>query len=227
MQISSAVILFLVGFVTAAGTSSSASTSTFPASAEIFYWPLAVPEPSLLARISYDPSTLESQVVSYTPPDAATRVRLRDEEGEEDLVRIGLFVATTPANDAKQWVGSLTSWSSLVAVGNLKKGSDNDNGENSSLLLHLGPSEELYHVSLTRTQSSSSSSSSSSASVPVAVDFARSEPGPRAQLNKPVVLGPDGKGPEEVPEKSFFQKYWWIFLIVMFLAMSSGGGGEG
>jgi len=224
MQISSVVILFLVGFVTAAGTSSSASTSTFPASAEIFYWPLAAPEPSLLARISYDPSTLESQVVSYTPPDAATRVRLRDEEGEEDLVRIGLFVDTTPANDAKRWVGSLTSWSSLVAVGNLKKkGSDNDNGENSSLLLHLGPSEELYHVSLSRTQSSSPSS----ASVPVAVDFARSEPGPRAQLNKPVVLGPDGKGPEEVPEKSFFQKYWWIFLIVMFLAMSSGGGGEG
>lgn len=187
MQLSSVVILFLVGFIAAAtaatSSSSSASGATFPASAEVFYWPLAALEPSLLARISYDPSTLDSQVVSYTPPDAAKT------KGEaHDLVRIGLFVAA-PAKNEKRWVGSLTSWSSLVAV---------DNHETPSLLFHLGPSEELYHVSLSRSSTPSSAS--------VVVDFARCEPGPRAQLNRPVVLSPDGKGPEEVPEKSFLQK---------------------
>ncbi|CAG7946868.1 unnamed protein product [Penicillium salamii] len=62
---------------------------------DILYWPLGS-EPSLLARVSYDPTSLRSDV-AFHPPAL-----------KEDLVRIGIYTSAT------QWVGSLVSASSLI-----------------------------------------------------------------------------------------------------------------
>ncbi|CAG7917949.1 unnamed protein product [Penicillium olsonii] len=61
---------------------------------DILYWPLGS-EPSLLARVSYDPTSLKTDVAFHPPNPTA------------DLVRIGLYTN-------KQWVGSLVAASSLT-----------------------------------------------------------------------------------------------------------------
>ncbi|KAJ5403971.1 hypothetical protein N7509_003842 [Penicillium cosmopolitanum] len=59
--------------------------------ADIFYWPIGASSPSVLARVSFDPTTQKSNVVSYNAPSGST----------DTLVRIGLYT-TTPSNP-KQW----------------------------------------------------------------------------------------------------------------------------
>lgn len=156
-----------------------ASASSFPHSADILYWPVSSPQPSTLARISYDATSLKSEVESYLPP----------KDGVDDLVRIGLYTSTS--SGSKQWTGTLASLDFLSRTGSYQP----------TLRLHLGPAGDIYHVSL------SPASSSSNASTPDPhVVLVPTEQGPRPQLNRPIVVGPDGKNQEEVPEKTFFQK---------------------
>ncbi|KAK7747671.1 hypothetical protein SLS62_008997 [Diatrype stigma] len=54
----------------------------------------------------------------------------------------------------------------------------------------------------------------------------RTEPGRQVELNRPVVLGPEGRTVEAEPEKSLLQKYWWVIGIIVLLTVT-GGGGEG
>lgn len=157
-----------------------ASAASLPHSTDILYWPVASPQPSSLARISYDAASLTSQLESYHPPKDGV---------EEDLVRIGLYTSTSTG--AKQWSGTLTSLDFLSRTG----------VNQPTLRLHLGPAGDVYHVSLSLSASSSNSSTNDPGVVLVP-----SEQGPRPQLNRPIVVGPDGKNPEEVPEKTFFQK---------------------
>jgi hypothetical protein len=163
-------------------------STTLPASADVFFWPIASPQPSLFARIAYDPSTLETSVLSYNPPDDVNRTSVGGEQGAQDLVRIGFFIST-PSN-SKQWVGSLISRSSLVAEAITDE-------NRPRLSLHLSPANELYHVSLSLPSKYSSS---------LDVDLVHADVGPRPQLNRPVVVGPDGKDAEELVEKTLFQK---------------------
>ncbi|KAJ5892971.1 hypothetical protein N7504_009662 [Penicillium tannophilum] len=159
-------------------------------SSEIFYWPVGSPQPSLLARVAYDPATLESELLSYHPPAGSPN----------DLVRIGLYTITT--FNPKQWSGSLVSLSALTG------------DDQPTIRLHLGPANEPYHISLAASSSTGSK-----------IELVSNAPGTQPHLNRPVVVSPDGSNPEEVPEKTFFQKYWWVLLIVTFLTMSGGGGG--
>lgn len=158
---------------------SSSSSSAFSHSVDILYWPVISPQPSSFARISYDPSSLNSQVESISPP----------KDGVEDLARIGLYSST--GTGSKQWSGTLTSLESL----------SHSAIHQSTLRLHLGPSGDIYHVSL----SPYSSSSNNSTNTPNVV-LVPNEQGPRPQLNRPIVVGPDGKNTEEAPEKTFVQK---------------------
>ncbi|KAJ5498399.1 hypothetical protein N7453_007450 [Penicillium expansum] len=165
-------------------------------STDILYWPLGSPQPSVLARISYDPASLKSDVISYNPPN---------DDQSDNLVRVGLYTST-PTNK-KQWVGSLVSLSSLTA------------SEQPTFRLHLGPTNEVYTVSL----SASSTNAQGSTSGP-RIDLVSNESGTQPHLNRPVVVGPDGQNPEQPEEKSLFQKYWWVLLIITFISMSGGGG---
>lgn len=149
-------------------------------STDLFYWPLGVSQPSVLARITYDPASSSSQMVSYHPPT---------DDARDSLIRVGLYT-TTPTNP-KQWVGSLVSSSSLA-------------GEDCrpTFRLHLGPADEVYHVSLA---ASSDTDAQVKADGPQ-VELVSSIPGSQPRLNRPVVSRPDGQNTEEVVEKSFLQK---------------------
>ncbi|KAJ5990903.1 hypothetical protein N7499_011451 [Penicillium canescens] len=161
---------------------------------DILYWPVGSTQPSVLARVTYDPASMKSDVLSYTPP----------KNQDDGLVRVGLYTATATSN--KQWVGSLVSLSSLTG------------NEQPTFRLHLGPADEVYHVSL----AASSAVQGSGAQV----DLVSNELGVQPHLNRPVVVNPDGGNAEEPVEKSLLQRYWWILPIVFFITMSGGGEGQ-
>jgi hypothetical protein len=119
---------------------------------------------------------MKSDVLSYTPP--------KNQDG--GLVRIGLYT-TTPTN-TKQWVGSLVSLSALTG------------NEQPTIRLHLGPANEVYHVSL------AASSAAQSSATGLQVDLAANEVGVQPHLNRPVVVNPDGGNAEEPEEKSLLQR---------------------
>ncbi|KAL4902872.1 hypothetical protein BDW74DRAFT_58895 [Aspergillus multicolor] len=176
---------------------SSLAHSSYLPQLEILYWRFGQAEPSVLAHVSYDLATLKSDLIDYYPPI----------ELSPGLVRLG-FYAATPTNP-QQWVGTLVSPLALTGQ---------DASQRPILRLHVSPSNEIYHVSLDPTTTVSTYSSGS-----ILVELVANELGPSPHLNRPIVVGPDGKSPEEQPEKTLFQKYWWVFLIVTFLAMSGGG----
>lgn len=150
------------------------------ATTDLFYWPVGASQPSILARVTYDPASLSSEVISYQPPA---------ENARDSLVRVGLYT-TTPTNP-KQWIGTLVSSSSLI-------GEDH----HPTFRLHLGPANEVYHVSL----AASSDSKAEVKALGPRVELVPSTPGTQPHLNRPVVLRADGENPEEVVEKSFLQK---------------------
>ncbi|KAI9373985.1 hypothetical protein BJX61DRAFT_353020 [Aspergillus egyptiacus] len=178
---------------------SSAALASYSPQLEILYWPIADAEPSVLAHVSYNPASLKSELIDYSPPM----------DLPEDLARLGFYIAT-PTNP-QQWVGTLTSLSTF-----------RDPSQRPTLCLYISPTKEVYHVSLISDSATTSSSSSSSSEI-LRVQLVTDQTGPRPHLNRPVVLRPDGKVPEGEPEKTLFQKYWWVFLIITFLAMSGGG----
>jgi hypothetical protein len=169
-------LLPLLGAITLLITSTLADS--LPSSTEIFYWPVGAAQPSILARVAYDPTSLKSNVLAYNPPKS------NDADG---LVRLGLYTAT-PTNP-KQWTGSLVSLSSLAGAEHAP-----------TLRLHLGPASEVYHVSLAAFEPASAKTSEPH------VELVASEQGVQPHLNRPVVVGPDGQNAEEVPEKTLLQK---------------------
>ncbi|KAJ5096246.1 hypothetical protein NUU61_005602 [Penicillium alfredii] len=166
--------------------------ASLPVSTDILYWPVGASQPSVLARVAYDPTSLNSDVVSYHPP--------KDQAG---LVRVGLYIP-----GSKKWVGSVVSSSSLA-------------GEQLQPIfrLHLGPANQVYHVSLMASSAPVAKDSTTKAQV----ELVSNEAGVQPHLNRPVVVNPDGQNTEEVPEKGLLQRYWWVLLIIMFLGMSGGG----
>ncbi|KAF3406963.1 hypothetical protein DPV78_000786 [Talaromyces pinophilus] len=179
-------------------------STSLPKSAEIYHWAVNVPQPSLLAKIAYNPDTLESNVLSYTPPTV--------ENGDNHVkYRIGFY--TTAADGSKQWVGSLVSQSALASTSATQR---------NTLQLYLSGSQQhdLYHVSLSKKYNAEESEGA------IGVELVYPSAGALPELNKPIVVSPDGTAPQEEAEKTFFQKYWWVLMIVAVLTLS-GGGGEG
>ncbi|KAL4877263.1 hypothetical protein BJY04DRAFT_198425 [Aspergillus karnatakaensis] len=178
----------------------STTLASYSPQLEILYWPVAEPEPSVLARVSYDPVTLKSDLIDYDIPADVSQDLTR-----EDLARVGFYVAT-PSNP-KQWVGTLTSLSALRG----------DETQRPTLRLYISAANEPYHVSL------SSDTARGSSLKNLQLEVVADKAGPSPHLNRPIVVGPDGKNPEDEAEKTLFQKYWWVLLIVTFIAMSGGG----
>ena len=207
-----------IGASTTTGNTGATTTTT-----EILYWPLGASQPSTLARIAYDPINPDAKahVLAYTPPTAARNdQREREGNGErldnDQLVRLGIFTKT--ATNPKQWTGSLVSMASVAGSSREPDGTAHP----PTVRLHLGPDNEVYHVSLAagETISRSASQVKSKAKgemgseevdrtgdvVPLQVELVKSEDGVQPHLNRPVVVRPDGQNPEDVPEKTLMQK---------------------
>ncbi|OJD24634.1 hypothetical protein ACJ73_04001 [Blastomyces percursus] len=238
MHLPSSFSLLSLSALSFASASASASTSNSaaPISADIFYWPLSSTssKPLPLAQISYDPSTLQSTINSYTPPQPLNDAGDKSIDKQADLLRIGLF-ANPDGNKSnnhpnKQWVGTLSSRSIFTNTPQ-------------TLTLYLDQNNHVYHAAIssfvsppapsTDSKSTKKTKSSSSQGTgqepragPLRVEFARSNPSPSPHLNRPVVLSPDGTAPEEVVEKSLFQKYWWVLGIIGILAFTGSAEGS-
>lgn len=149
-------------------------------STDLFYWPLGASQPSSLARVTYDPTSLSSKVVSYHAPA---------HDDHDSLARVGFYITTS--SNPKQWVGSLVSTSSLT-----------DGSSRPTFRLHIGSANELYHVSLAPPTKSMAEVQADSPRV----ELVSTSPGPQPHPNRPVAVRPDGQNTEEVEEKSFLQK---------------------
>jgi hypothetical protein len=216
-----------------AGLVSSASPSAaFPNSVTLSYEPvLDSSSVKPLATIFYDPKTLKSSLSSWTPPvvDAQS---MTPSPISSKLLRILLPNGSSTLASLATFNSSLTQTISLHL-------SPNDGTVFSAFVsaaVALPPPRSLKSKSKSKTKSSSKAKSKSKAQpAPAAEDFANVRvelitptPGPMPKLNsrKPTIIGPDGKeapAEGEVPEKSFFQKYWWVFLLLTVVAMAGSG----
>lgn len=194
MHLLSQIILPLLSLLTVVVV---ASSSTPASTTDILYWPLTSTQPSLLARVSYDPTTLKSDVLSYS---SSLPVKNPSSEDSQDVVRVGLY--TSSPSDSKHWVGSLTSLSALAG------GAD----QVPTIRLHLGAVGEVYHVSVKKSaleegavSEGAVSEGAASGGDPV-VEVVSATAGPRPHLNRPIVVSPEGQGSEEVVEKTLLQK---------------------
>lgn len=181
-----------------------------------------------LATIFYDPKTLKSTVSSWSPPSADSQ-STTPEPTSPQLLRILLPSGSSTLTSLATFNNSLTQ----------------------TISLHLSPNNDatIFSASVSATvplapaapPSSSANSKSKSASKSKAQQAAAAEdlakvqvelipptPGPVPKLNsrRPPVVGADGReaAAEEVPEKSFFQKYWWAFILISIVAMAGSGG---
>ncbi|KAI0451542.1 cyclin-domain-containing protein [Xylaria acuta] len=153
----------------------------------------AAPVP--LAELQYDilaPS--EAQVLTYEAPE------LPD---ETKLVRIGAY---DPA--AKKW----TSSTSVASVGNF------DKGFSPALMLSVDRSGLPISAAIRGVRIDAGQTRDFGPQAMILV----TEAGKQPDLNKPVVLSPEGK--QVVPEqKSMFQKYWWVIALVVMMSVLGGG----
>lgn len=176
-----------------------------PKTASIYIQPFdssSLPVP--VAEVNYDisaPDAASASVTSYDAPALPDSV---------SLVRVGIY-----DTKAKRW----TSAVSVASVKNLGQ------GYAPRFLLSVDATkgdgeDEVLGASLkgVRTDAGETRDLGPQAKIHL---MGR---GKQPELNKPIVLSPEGKNVEK-EEKTFLQKYWWMIGIALLLAM--GGGGDG
>jgi hypothetical protein len=173
----------------------------------IFYQPVTQPtsntKASPLAAIRYNPATLETEIISYTPPKVDDT--LNQPETSHPLFRI-----STGSPHGSTTVTSLASFNpAYTQILTLHVNDDN-----------LVSAASISADPLTRPRLGSPD-------LNLKVVLLRPTPGPTPKLNvkKPVVVDAEGKEVPQVPEveKTFLQKYWWAFALVAVLALTGGG----
>ncbi|KAH6977164.1 hypothetical protein BKA56DRAFT_587815 [Ilyonectria sp. MPI-CAGE-AT-0026] len=166
--------------------------------AQIYIQPIhaSTPDPQPLAEVAYDPAAASSsQVISYEAPELP--------EGAS-LVRIGLY-------DTKsgRWISGTTA----ASVDNF------DKGYAPNILLSVDEEGEVRSAAYKGVQIDAGQTRDFGPKVVVLT----STKGKQPELNKPVVLSPEGKKVGEEPEKTLLQKYWWVLGLVVVMTMAGGG----
>ena len=152
-----------------------------PRTAQVYIQPVdvAAKAPAPLAEISYDMAALAtSSIASYDAPDLPEAAK---------LVRIGLY-----DKKAKAWAAGTT----VASADNFSK------GFSPTITLSVNSAGDVLSASVKGVQIDAGQTRDFG---PKALVLPETK-GPQPQLNKPVVLTPAGKKPEEEQEKSFLQK---------------------
>lgn len=177
---------------------------------QVFYQPITQPfsssaERHLLASIECNLSTLETKVLSYSPPPTS-------DGANNDQKTQPLFRISTQQSDGSTTISGLSTFNPAYTQ---------------TLTIHLDGKDSAFAASLSAADPLPPPSRSNSPESNLAVILLRPATGPTPKLNakKPVVLNADGKEIPQVPEveKSFFQKYWWAFALIAVLALSGSG----
>ncbi|KAI1269766.1 cyclin-domain-containing protein [Xylariaceae sp. FL1019] len=153
------------------------------------------PAPLPLAEIQYDalvPSS--SEVLSYEAPELPDDAK---------LVRVGVYDPS-----AKEW----TSSTSVASVENFSK------GYSPTLMLSVDRTGVPVSVALRGVAIDAGQTRDFGPQAMILV----AEAGKQPDLNKPVVLSPDGKQVEP-QQKTMLQKYWWVVAIVVVMSVVGGG----
>ncbi|RPB23476.1 hypothetical protein L211DRAFT_868602 [Terfezia boudieri ATCC MYA-4762] len=173
----------------------------FPRSITLYKWPLDADaaDPIPLGQIGYNPRTREGKYFSLLG-------RVGDGNGgsEDGLVRVGVRLEGRGGG----WVGVVVAGDAL----NKQKFSP-------VVTIRVDPEGHVWGVEF-------AGSTDKSQPPKVIVLPHGADQGPKPILNKPIVVGADGKIPEKEVEKTFLQKYWWVILAGMILLLSGGGGGQ-
>ncbi|KAH9908080.1 cyclin-domain-containing protein [Xylariomycetidae sp. FL2044] len=179
----------------------SSATATSDRTAAIYVQPVSQSPlaPALLAEIQYDPENAPAaEITSYEAPEISEDTK---------LLRVGVY-----SPSSKQWVSSST----IASVENLSK------GYSPTIILSVDRKGAVLSAALKGVAIDAGQTRDFGPQAKVLV----TESGKQPDLNKPVVLSPEGK--KVVPEeKTLFQKYWWVIGIVVLLTMTGGGGGDG
>ncbi|KAI0392753.1 hypothetical protein F5Y17DRAFT_435396 [Xylariaceae sp. FL0594] len=199
----SAILSGLVGLALA--TFANADTSS-ERTATVYIQPVTAEpghsHPVPLAELRYTPSSSspssEAEILSYEAPELPV---------DAALVRVGVF-----SPSLKRW----TSSTSVASTANFEK------GFSPAIILSLDAEGNPVGAAVKGVAIDAGQTRDFG---PKAVVLA-SEKGRQPDLNKPVVLSPEGKqmgagGKEE--EKTMFQKYWWVILLVLMMSVVSGG----
>ncbi|KAI0200536.1 hypothetical protein F4808DRAFT_153983 [Astrocystis sublimbata] len=153
----------------------------------------ALPVP--LAEVQYDILVpAEAKVITYEAPEIPD---------DATLVRVGVYDSA-----AKIW----TSSTSVASVDNFAK------GFSPALMLSVNRAGAPISAAIKGVRIDAGQTRDFGPQAVILV----SEAGKQPDLNKPIVLSPEGK--QVVPEeKSMLQKYWWVIAIVVLMSVVGGG----
>ena len=223
-------------FAAAIFASLSLAAAPLPSSVTVWTWPLASTSPAPLATINYDPSSLNTTTVGYTPPT--------DLSDPQTFVRVGLY---DPELGVSSWTGSATTSASFDPKAQHQISLSLDKtGAVQSVSFHafkedIDPREERRRAKREARQKKREEEALAKGKVPMSragrskkkderareqpmIEIVKVQEGKRPVLNKPVVLNEQGKV-EGPPEKTFLQKYWWAIAIFLVLQLVAGGAG--
>jgi len=177
----------------------SLATSDFIDSTTVYIQSIdSTSSPSPLAEIKYNPSTLDAELAEFYAPELAA---------ESKHVRIGVYDAATSS-----WKSS----TSMTSVDSFVK------GYRPTIVLSLDAQGGVLGV---MTKSAKIDAGQTRDFGPK-VKVLKMVKGKLPELNRPVVLSPEGKEAVVEPEKTMLQKYWWVLLGGVMLLMTAGGSGE-
>jgi hypothetical protein len=134
--------------------------------------------PITLAEINYNPSTLSAELVSYDAPEI---------DSESKLLRVGVYDTAT------------SSWKSATSMTSAESFSK---GYSPTLVLSLDAQGGVIGVSC----KSGKIDAGQTRDFGPKVKMSKTAKGKLPELNRPVVLSPEGKLAEPEPEKSILQK---------------------
>ncbi|KUJ08576.1 uncharacterized protein LY89DRAFT_741929 [Mollisia scopiformis] len=176
-----------------------AATSDFIDSTTVYIQQIdAISPPAPLADIKYNPSTLSAELVSFDAPEI---------EPESKLLRVGIYDVAT------------SSWKSSTSITSVETFAK---GYSPTLVLSLDAQGGVIGVSC----KSGKIDAGQTRDFGPKIKVRKTVKGKLPELNKPVVLSPEGKVATPEPEKTLLQKYWWVGLAAVMLLMTAGGGSE-
>jgi hypothetical protein len=165
-----------------------ASKSEHTDSATISIQPiLSSGSPTQLAEIAYNPSTLSSSITNYIPPDLPSYDPSVSSPASTSLLRIGIYDSST-----QTWKSS----TSLTSSNSFSR------GYSPTIVLVLGKQGEVVGVSI----KSSLVDAGQTRDFGPKVIVRGTVEGKRPELNRPVVLSPEGKLEVEEKEKTLLQR---------------------
>ncbi|CAL3967050.1 hypothetical protein PZA11_003474 [Diplocarpon coronariae] len=176
-----------------------AAESELIGSTAVYIQPLtSSSSPLQLAEIKFNPSTFSSEILSYESPELPENSK---------LLRVGIYDPSTAT-----WKSS----TSTTSAENFAK------GYSPTIVLNLDTQGAVIGVSC----KSSLIDAGQTRDFGPRVKVVGMREGKKPELNRPVVLSPEGKIAEPEVEKTLFQRFWWVGLAVLMLLMTAGGGGE-